>query len=274
MQTDRSISKEEFHKEICYDINTIASILIKLAKKLNGSEYNNEFQYWEFHIFVKFIMNYCSIAHIRNGIPFPPGTNNLISDPFMLNTAIRTCLETYLLYQYIFCEKNETIKELRYLCWMKEGLQTRKNYLVENELLQETQTKDKANIKILEDRLKGNRTFLEYSIKRKKEILKGRNWKPSWNQLLKDSDLPKSYISTLYSSLSSYAHSESLSLTMITNNEYMNRSKNDEIALLPIVLIMAINVISKIKLHYNIKEFDLDKDTDTIYKWLINAALL
>lgn len=192
----------------------------------------------------------------------------------MLNTAIRTCLETYLLYQYIFCEKNENVQELRYLCWMKEGLQTRKNYLVENELLQVTQNKDKANIKILEERIKGNKTFLEYSIKRKNEVLKGRNWKPSWNQLLKDSDLPKSYIYTLYSSLSSYAHSESLSLTMITNKEYLKRSKNDEIALLPIVLIMAINIFSKIKLHYNIKEFDLDKDANVIYKWLNNAALL
>ena len=89
MQNARSIRKEEFHKEICHDINTVANILIKIAKKINGSEYNNEFQYWEFHIFVKFIMNYCSIAHIRNGIPFPPGTSNLISVGLIPRSLLR-----------------------------------------------------------------------------------------------------------------------------------------------------------------------------------------
>ncbi|MHB0897322.1 MAG: hypothetical protein ACYC1A_07225 [Spirochaetales bacterium] len=274
MQNDKNLSKEELHDTLCNDINEVGNLLITLGKKLNGSEYINEMMYWEFQIFMKFIMNYCSIAHIRNGIPIPPNTNNKISDTFMLNTAIRTCLETYLLYQYIFCEKSESVKEFRFLCWIKEGLQTRIDYLIKNESLQLTQDKDKINIEILNDRIKSNSTFKECSDKRKNEVLKRHNWRPSWNKLLKDSDLPKGYKNVLYSSLSSYAHSESLRLSIFNNNDYINIARNEELALLPIVLIMAINVYKNVKLNYNIEIIETKKYIDIINKWMLNAVFL
>lgn len=221
----------------------------------------------------KFLVHCFSIRKLVEGITLESKTDNLkvpISDPFSIQTLVRTAIENYLVINYL---SNSSIdKDLldgRFDIWMRYGLKQRRVTPFTEEEKRVTDL-DEKSIQKLEESIKERDFFKELSADKKVKFLSTINgeWKiifdrekfypVSWKRLLDEAGINKDITAQIYNLLSWHAHSQSISILQLKD---MWNSKFDKT-----VIRIAMN---KLNMFIGFTSSDLIRSSD-LYKGAYN----
>jgi hypothetical protein len=153
-------------------------------------------------------------------------------DPASINVLVRAAFETYLTFHFVFAAPSSPDdQDYRYWAYKAAGLTGRQQIKTSNKAHKQKLADEKEIIIDLHNRLRSNVIFQKLSEKRKLLALKG-DWRQhpqqqkqaSWRQIAISAGLSASLASRMYSHLSGYAHSGSLSVLQ-TSQALNNREQ-------------------------------------------------
>lgn len=176
---------------------------------------------WAEDIVTKFFHHATSILYLSRETQvsdFPSAPLKFI-DPASITVLARAALESFLTFHYVFISPG-TAKEknCRYWAWRAAGLTTRQSFPIQHiEEYKQQLSEEKKKVDELYTKLNSNSVFLQLSKDQKKKILKGEWRLKSWPDIAQSAGLAKDLATNkcIYSYLSEYAHSGSLSAAQV-----------------------------------------------------------
>jgi len=253
---------EEYHKFL--------DILISLHETL--ADENVKIQQWQKlseHLLLKFYLHGNTIFHIYSGTELK---SNYIDDKHVSIKILdipsakvlqRAQLEAFLMYHHIYVNpKTEDEKQLRYYAWIYSSLLERQEFPTKTEIGKDVIAKDLNTIESIRGIMLNLASFKELNEKQQKALIKTGSKKlfKHWATIMEETGFPKNHgFSTLYSIMSSHAHSEGLGIIQLSDTNIFNSEEN-EIAYLDVHIskLLVCMMISTIKdlyksigVHYN-----------------------
>jgi hypothetical protein len=161
-----------------------------------------------------------SALHLQNGtlLPLPTIGQFPFFDFPSISILIRSALESYLTFQFIFVQPN-SIEEKRFrrTVWALGGLRERQRFKLTTQEGYEKLESEKSKIDDLKRQVRDNAFYAELPKNLKKEAIKGK-WRlgKHWIEIAEASGTHRDYFVSLYAYLSSYAHSDYLGVLQIS----------------------------------------------------------
>lgn len=252
-------------------------VLLRNLESLKGYEVNHDKPLLYKYEFVrKFTINFLSAMHLRNGIPITgEEKDGYIYDTYSINTVIRTCFETYLLYFHLFLEQvSEDEANARFLLWWREGLSTRQKVPAKIAEHMEKLNDEARSILAIEADLEKNSFFKSFDAKQKKHRLKNSNWRPGWYEILEHSDFKCPLAKSGYGILSSYTHCESLGmLQMVQVPSYEVAEEINKSMINLLLMVASLVIVSTPKSFPNAKFLVNEEEKNCLETWKFAARL-
>lgn len=158
-----------------------------------------------------------SIPSIKSNINF--------TDYFSIHSIVRTALEAFLVFYYVFQDKTvgSRVKKIRYKIWHASSLSQRQRQNVLTGKMKQLLKREKSDfLKLRREILKSKTLLLHISLPNKNKLndKKSFDWKPNdgWRGIAKLSPLSEYYWVDIYNSLSSHAHSSAVITHQLQNN--------------------------------------------------------
>ena len=184
------------------------------------------------------------LARGGSSLEFPSGTIT-ISGVASVDVLTRAAFEAFLTFHYVFyTPKTEEDRNCKYWAYKLAGLVDRRDSPATSERHKEVLTKDKEVIGELSHELHSNTEFQSLSDGQQKEILKGRWRLRPWRAVAEDAGLDKMLAVHMYSHLSGFAHSSSLSVLQAK----LAYKKHEETQLIE-PLMTVINILTANMIH-------------------------
>ena len=232
-ETSKSFSKE-FESSIEDNQVIIKRLIATLAElvevvadskiKVPNQEYHSQ------TLVGKIIFTSHSILSLSKGFEYEllkRKGKNIIIDYTSIFILTRALIENYVTLCYLY--KNDLSKEeklYRYILWEVSGLISRQKWAA---LEVKTINKKVEESSIVNNKLTKIESLPEYSSLEKSKLNKLKKYGlpriESWNELINQSDLNEELFSDLYSYLSSYAHSEYISILQISQSNLIANDK-------------------------------------------------
>ncbi len=203
-------------EEICEDLLSIA---FSVSDSIKGIPTGGEkLENYKETFLIKYFDHFISIMYLRKNTYFKfLGKIKSFYDMSSINVLLRAALETHMLFYYIYKDCNDPdIIKYRFWNWWREGLITRQKFTVMDEEDIKKKKKEKKEIDIITKRIINTNHYKSLSDKQKKKINTGKKWvfEPRKDLIIKSGF--SNYLGNhIYSFLSGYAHSESMSLMQI-----------------------------------------------------------
>ncbi len=205
-------------------------------------------------LYLKTFYHSCSIYTLMKGVRVSPLNINFI-DPASIQVMVRASLESALTFFYVFdYPKSNADKEFAYLVWHLSGLLIRQGFHPLSRYGKDKLNKEKEYINRLQEQIRNFAQFNNYTLRQQKDIIEKGKWKlpikdekgdyyipgPAKIALLAGMDKQHAY--DIYSYLSSYAHSDYLSVMQTrqpvsAQNRYRLINASQDIAKIAIALI-------------------------------------
>jgi hypothetical protein len=186
-----------------------------------------EFPHWWTYsdtIVIKFILHSHTIYTIASGNNIQSKyieelSRTKIIDISSLKIILRAQLEAFLMYHHIYVNPSlDEEKEFRFNAWMYTSLIERQQFPSDSEIARTQLKKDAIELQKLEQQLKASTYFDTLSPNQQNTFLRkgsARMYK-SWKAILEESGFSNEHLlTTFYSIMSNYAHSEALSILQI-----------------------------------------------------------
>lgn len=225
-EVSKSFSKE-FESSIEENQIIIKKLVITLAELVEVvADSKIKVPNWEYHsqtLVGKIIFTSHSILSLSKGVDYEllkrKGKNKIV-DYTSIFILTRALIENYITLCYLY--KNDLSKEeklYRYKLWEVSGLISRQKWTAIE--INSIEKKEAENL-IVNNIMTEIESLPEYSLLDKSKLNKlkkiGLPRIESWNELINQSDLNDDLFSVLYSYLSSYAHSEYISILQISQS--------------------------------------------------------
>jgi len=202
---------------------------------------------------IKFFFHAASLYSLMGGTDLSPIIEKpgFIFDHASMKILARALFETYLTFHYIFIDpKNDDEFEFRYCAWQLSGFGIREEMDPISPEFRKQKEIDMKFMAGMRERLIQTEKYKSLKAKQQKAVFKGRKWRDaSWPQIARMAGLGRQFSKILYSLLSSYAHSDSLSATQIeqavTKEEQEDLTQGTLILMLPIVSKMVLTYTEK-----------------------------
>jgi hypothetical protein len=214
-----------------------------------------------FGVLAKIFQHCVSAVYLSDGVMLPAIANNRFGDTGSLCAIVRSALESYLTFGYIFyLPKDQSERELRYNTWILSGLIDRRDIMLNWPLSDEH--KDKLNVEQIQidelrEILKQNACFKDLSKDKQRLILENGKWRWSkWEDIGVDLKFGREMFRSVYSYLSSQVHTGGLSGIQIRHallNGDLNPQNGAAEMLIPIVLSKMIALCIEISPHSKLK---------------------
>jgi hypothetical protein len=177
------------------------SIFQKISQEIIQRECVGESDFLINCLFQKYKIQFYSVIQLTYKKTINPSGNHFYLDIASIQTVIRSCFETYLIFEYIFNQSSsESEIDCKILLYKrgsaKEFMRFQRNSLIYNQA--------EEDIKSIDLLLEGNSYFLSLSEKDKKSLKN--NWRPSWMKIGENTLLSNTNNAEEYNSLSMYAH--------------------------------------------------------------------
>jgi hypothetical protein len=167
-----------------------------------------------FHLGTAFKLQEGTFLHLPSVGQFP-----FIDFP-AISILVRSALESYLTFQFIFVQPNSIEeKRFRHTVWAYSGLRDRQRFKLTTKEGYEKLESEKPRIENLKRQIHDSSFYAELPKDLKKKVMKGgRGWRlgKQWNEIAEASGTHREYFVSLYSYLSSYAHSGYLSVLQLS----------------------------------------------------------
>ncbi|MGM8317057.1 hypothetical protein ACSXC5_17610 (plasmid) [Clostridium perfringens] len=203
-----SFSKDIENSEVRFYFD---SIFKKITSAISNQEISDELYYWANCLFQKYKIQFYSIMKLTDNF-----TNDLENkyeyfDIVSIHTLIRSCYETFLLFDYIYL-KSKSLDEqhLKLLLYKYNGFKDQLHIVIKNS---DKYNKIKVDIKKTKSEIYKNNFFMNLDDKTKNKLLK--SWKPSWNEIAKSTIMSNWNSRKQYNLLCQHAHGSFASLLLI-----------------------------------------------------------
>jgi hypothetical protein len=179
-----------------------------------GCEWKNDAQV----LGVKIFRHIATAQQISAGIGFEFGAGQVFShiDHSSVAVIVRAAIESYLAFNYIFVNQDESLSIYRHKLWRRAGLIDRSKILANTPESKNVLLLEAESIKKLYDDITRNPHYQKSNRDEKKEIEKG-NWKPKggWHAITNKTDIHQRYFSDIYNHLSGHSHASFISALQI-----------------------------------------------------------
>lgn len=198
---------------------------------------------------VKFFRHIVTAQNISEGIgyEFVAGQPHYHIDHSSVNIIVRSAIESYLAFNYIFLNEDESLSIYRHKLWEFAGLTDRSKILAISPDSKAIQYKEALRIKKLHDEIERDAYYINSSREERKSIMKG-NWKPKggWHAINNKTNIHHRYFSDLYNHFSGHAHASYISILQVRDA----RSIDDQAMLANYARLMLCMVISHFVYSY------------------------
>lgn len=181
---------------------------------LPGCEWKNDAQV----LSVKIFRHIATAQQISAGIDFEFGEGLISShiDHSSVAVVVRAAIESYLAFNYIFVNQDESLSIYRYKLWSRAGLIDRSKLLANTSESKNVLSREAESIKELYNDIARDSHYQKNNREEKKEIDKG-NWKPKggWHAITNKTDIHQRYFSDIYNHLSGHSHASFISALQI-----------------------------------------------------------
>lgn len=257
-QKDLEINLEEYHKfldVLMFLHETLSELKIKME----------EWQVYSDTLITKFYLHSNTLFIILSGTQmfskyFENGNlDKKILDIPSSKVILRAQLESFLMYHHIYVNSdNKDEKKLRFNAWMHKSLVKRQEFEAKTKFSQKQKEKDAIEISKIEQIMQELNSFGKLTEKQQISLLKNGSDKlfKHWNEILIETGFKKgSTYFKFYKLLSSYAHSEALSILQLKGSK-LGYNKYNGTANLNLFLskILICKMIITIKKLYKIVE--------------------
>jgi len=163
---------------------------------------------------LKLFRHSASARQVAAGVTFGLNNNEHFShiDHSSVAVIVRSALETYLAFNYIFINKDEQLSSYRHKLWKHSGLIERSKLSASTPEGKEVLFREAILIEELKNEILSNPFFLECNSDARKEIKNGA-WRPKggWYTVTGQTDIHEKYFSNIYNHLSCHSHSSYIS---------------------------------------------------------------
>lgn len=202
--------------------NKFEKIFISMIEHRSTQELENKsdpkYEYYQQEFIKRYYENFTAIKMLYSGKMIKHKKNEYnISLLTSSMTLIRSCMENYSLFYYIY-KSPETIEEsrIRFKCWWREGFLRRQSFLTEDSFLLDKKNKEKKMIDDLFEELKLSDFYLSLDSRQKKNFKEKGSWIfKGYRQLLIIAGFHKTTASNIYNYYSTYTHTTSPGLMQL-----------------------------------------------------------
>lgn len=187
----------------------------KNGEKLTpGCEWKNDAQV----LGVKIFRHIATAQQISAGIDFEfdEGRTFAHIDHSSVAVVVRAAIESYLAFNYIFVNQDESLSIYRHKLWCRAGLIDRSRLLPNTLESKYILSREIESINELYNDIVDNPHYQKSNRDEKKEIEKG-NWKPKggWHAITNKTEIHQRYFSDIYNHLSGHSHASFISALQI-----------------------------------------------------------
>ncbi|HHA1729274.1 TPA: DUF5677 domain-containing protein [Enterobacter hormaechei subsp. xiangfangensis] len=202
------------------DLSKLMRLCFLLIESKNGEElipgceWKNDAQV----LSVKIFRHIATAQQISAGIDFEFDEGRTFShiDHSSVAVVVRAAIESYLAFNYIFVNQDESLSIYRHKLWCRAGLIDRSKLLPNTLESKYILSREIESINELYNDIIGNPHYQKSNRDEKKEIEKG-NWKPkgSWHAITNKTEIHQRYFSDIYNHLSGHSHASFISAIQI-----------------------------------------------------------
>lgn len=200
---------------------------------------------------MKLFFHAASAYHLAQGTQLKSlvGEAACFVDHASVKVLARAALEAYLVFCYVFVQpESPDDLEFRYLAWKLGGLAMREVFPAQLEESRRQIVEEKRLNEELRDRIRQTRRFQNLSNGQKRAVLEKRKWRfEGWVPIARAAGFGEQYSRLLYGFLSSYAHSDSLSILQLGEA----KARDDQVALAWDALGFILAIVSKMVVTYS-----------------------
>lgn len=164
---------------------------------------------------------------------------------------VRAAFESLLAFHYIFVDsKTDDDFEFRYNAWKLSGLAIREGFPAQMPEYQEQLRQEKQFNDSLREKIRETKQFQKLKHGVQRDILKGKKWRlKGIKEMARSAGIGRAYSGSVYSYLSGYVHSDSLSALQVSQA----KAREDQLMLLTGALVYMCIILSKMILFYSEK---------------------
>ena len=192
-------------------------------------------------------------GHVSSALYIYRGTNihdinlplNSFNDFTSLNIIARAAFETFLVFHHIYISPStDGEKDFKYYSWLLSGLVPRQKFYTTSQESKDLLKREGDYIDFIITKLNDNKYFKALEKKQQNKITKSGYWRlKSWKEIALSAGLHEIHAKSLYSYLSDYAHSGSLSILQWREARSNDIRKRLMYATLGLILIVMANFI-------------------------------
>jgi hypothetical protein len=241
------------------DYSELISCLIDMQEAIDNSNISTSLPKWKSYIgtFINKAILHCNAIYtLLNEIKITYKRKNETIKIFDLPSSyvlLRSQLENFLMMNFIyFMPSNEKEQEFRFNNWLYYSLKQRKKFTAHTDVLKKLQKEDVIRMDNLKKEIEVSSYFMNFTKNQRRTIIEKGEDKlfHSWDDLIKLSNLNPKVFRSLYSILSSHAHSGALSIMNLIDNK-LGFDKDNSSA----YLVLYISRIILSLLIYNYKDY-------------------
>lgn len=137
-------------------------------------------------------------------------------DHASIKVIARAALETYLVFFYIYGQRDQELSKFRHKTWVLGGLKDRQKMHTTSEEHKEKLNQEKQQIHQLQSDIEASKYTEDFTKKQLKKLLDG-NWKigNGWSSLGVAAGFHETYFNNIYSYLCGYSHSSYISALQV-----------------------------------------------------------
>ena len=229
---------------------------------------DGKIEYYKQEFLKQYYTHFASIKALYPGlIIIYKGKENEITASASILVLIRSCLENYSMFYYIFMHSlAQDAIYFKFWSWFREGLISRQRFILSHNT--DKQKEEKAQLTDITDELKAHPGFSSITEKQQKQYLKDGKWYfCGKRKLLELSGFSKALASNCYNFFSTYAHPTSSSILQTSQATY------DDSKQITDSMVKALFIATGLYLHAystkfkEVKELYNEKDKDLIFSW-------
>lgn len=240
-----------FQRDPEKDFATLIELLAVMIESQRGQALSSD-EAWVNHaqiLAVKLFKQACSLKVILNPthLEFESDTEISFIDHSSATILARACLETFIVFHWIFNSEDPALRKFRHGIWRLGGLMDRLKLHPSTD--QARETLDATRLQVAEQlaEVESSAFLATYSREQTKQLLKG-NWRVdwSWTEEAVRAGFSKKYFQNMYSHFCGYSHSSYISSLQMEQAQ----SIDDQRMLGLIALQSCVHVIARTVLFY------------------------
>ena len=248
---------------------SVANRLAEAAQKVDALDFNKQ------EFLKTFVVFFQSIKVLSLGLKVESGgkETQLNALPAIM-TLVRACLENYATFYFIYLENKEmdTIR-FRFWSWWREGIMRRQKYKALDEQQKKQLQKESMEIAQIASDLRQNDNYNAFTEPQKRAYVAFGRWHyHSKSELLSLAGFSRAFADTIYSHLSSYSHTSSLSQLQTKQASYEIAEKITSTTLKVIFMIAGLYLSGYLELWPQLAAGIGENDREFYLSWCELAA--